>query len=132
MKKQICFDSDILINFLKGTENNDYLNQALEGEYKGYITSITDFEVNIGILNNQHRKIMQKLTSNFLILAFGKRESSIATNIYFSLKKKGCLIDIKDIFIAASCVSKDMPLVTKNVKHFENIKGLKLINQYSF
>ena len=35
--------------------------------------------------------------------------------------------DVKDAFIAAICEVHKLPLLTRNVKHFNRIPGLKLL-----
>lgn len=46
-----------------------------------------------------------------------------------TLKKAGKVIEDIYIFIAATCITHDLVLVTGNIKHFSRIKGLKI---YSF
>ena len=45
---------------------------------------------------------------------------------YSQLKKIGKLTQDFDLLIAAICISNNKILITKNKKHFENIKGLKV------
>lgn len=41
-------------------------------------------------------------------------------------RKKNKIIEFRDIFIAATAITNDMPLSTLNIKHFERIDGLEL------
>lgn len=41
-------------------------------------------------------------------------------------RKKNKIIEFRDIFIAATAITNDMPLSTLNVKHFERIDDLEL------
>ena len=50
-----------------------------------------------------------------------------AIEIYVQLHK-GKQIEDDDIFIAATAIVNDCTLVTANIKHFERVEGLKLIN----
>jgi len=43
-----------------------------------------------------------------------------------NLRKKGSIIELQDIFIAASSISMGMPLLTNNRKHFERIENLEI------
>jgi predicted nucleic acid-binding protein len=52
----------------------------------------------------------------------------ISISVYVDLRKQGLVIEDADILIAAYCIKNDCILVTNNTKHFENIKGLKIIN----
>jgi tRNA(fMet)-specific endonuclease VapC len=37
------------------------------------------------------------------------------------------MIEFRDIFIAATCIVNELPLITLNKKHFKRIEELKLI-----
>lgn len=47
--------------------------------------------------------------------------------IHYALRGKGMDIGVKDSFIAGICDAHNMPFLTRNIKHFKNIPGLKLI-----
>jgi predicted nucleic acid-binding protein len=51
-----------------------------------------------------------------------------ASDIYVGLKEKGELIGDADILIAASCLLKNMVLVTDDEEHFRRIKELEVEN----
>jgi predicted nucleic acid-binding protein len=55
-------------------------------------------------------------------------DMDIATDIYARNKKTGRHIGDSDTIIAASCIARGYTLVTNNVKHFEHIDGLQLVN----
>lgn len=44
------------------------------------------------------------------------------------LKASNKLIEVPDIFIAATACAHKLPLATLNLKHFERIEDLKIIN----
>ena len=50
----------------------------------------------------------------------------IAAKINVDLRKKGFMIGIQDVLIAASSISANTPLITNNTMHFQKIEGLKL------
>ena len=45
------------------------------------------------------------------------------------LKKKGKLLDIRDVFVGSICIARDLPLLTYNSRHFNRLKdyGLKML-----
>ena len=51
-----------------------------------------------------------------------------AIDIYISLQSKGQLIGDTDILIASYCLLNDYTLVTRNVRDFERIDGLKFVD----
>ncbi|MDR0310193.1 MAG: PIN domain-containing protein [Acidobacteriota bacterium] len=52
----------------------------------------------------------------------------VASRIYAERKTLGRPIEDADLLIAAQSVSRGYKLVTNNLKHFELINGLKLVN----
>ena len=51
-----------------------------------------------------------------------------AARLYALHRQKGELAEDADLFIAAFCIVNDYTLVTNNIRHFEHIDGLKLVN----
>ena len=45
-----------------------------------------------------------------------------------SLEKSGKIIDDMDLLIASTALSRNLVLVTNNIKHFDRISGLELEN----
>jgi tRNA(fMet)-specific endonuclease VapC len=43
------------------------------------------------------------------------------------LRNQNKIIETKDLFIAATALSHDLPLMTLNVKHFERIEAMKIV-----
>ena len=52
----------------------------------------------------------------------------MASEIYAKLKRSGNLVEDADILIAASCLVKDIVLVTDNEEHFRRIENLEVEN----
>lgn len=61
------------------------------------------------------------------ILPFTEKSSRIAGDVISELRRKQSLIDIRDLFIGAICIENGIPLLTRNIAHFERLKGLKII-----
>lgn len=55
-------------------------------------------------------------------------DTDASIEIFKDLKKRGKLIPMRDLFIASSSIVNNCALATLNKKHFENIKGLELLN----
>lgn len=56
------------------------------------------------------------------------KAAGIAAEIYRYLCKRGQKIENDDIFIAAITLANDAILITDNVKHFERVPNLKVVN----
>ena len=51
-----------------------------------------------------------------------------SAHIFVEMRKKSFTVGDDDIFIAAFCLLNGYTLVTRNVKDFENISGMKYVN----
>ena len=61
------------------------------------------------------------------VLDFNEVSSRKASLLFKDLKKKGKIMDIRDLFISAICLVNNCKLATFNKKHFWNIGELELI-----
>lgn len=63
-----------------------------------------------------------------MIISLDELSVDAAVTINSVLKRKRKQIDLADLFIAATAVAYNLPLVTLNRKHFERIDTIKLID----
>jgi tRNA(fMet)-specific endonuclease VapC len=70
---------------------------------------------------------VQNITEDLSVLPFTDVIAQKAADIYHQLKHNNQLIEFRDIFIAATCIVNDLPLVTLNKKHFQRIDGLEIL-----
>lgn len=122
--KQICLDSDALIDLLNGDKS------IIEGltDYIIYITSISAFEYSLGNLTSQEST---DSLSPFKILSLKKEDGILSANLFKKYRKRGLEIEFRDVMIAAICINNNISLLTFNKKHFERLKedGLKLFEK---
>ncbi len=123
-------DTNICIYYLKGLYNlKEKINNV--GSENCYISEITVAELKFGVENSKQKKKNREVLDIFLngikivpifnALDFYAVEKS-------RLRKKGLTVDEFDLLIGASAVSNNMTLVTNNVKHFKNIKDIKIVD----
>lgn len=62
------------------------------------------------------------------VLPFGWQEAFQWASLDAQLRKQGNRIETEDALIAATAVAAGMVLVTGNTKHFERVKGLKVVD----
>ena len=124
MDRKVCLDTDAAIDIISGDEKVDRLVAMLPG-CEACISSVTAFEL---LLRATNVDIAKRFINTSEILPFGCRDAIKASAIFKELKKKGQMIDFRDVFIAASCIVNDCSLATFNKKHFERIKELKLLS----
>ncbi len=122
----IVADSDVLIDFLRG-RGEVARRVALELETGSFATTaITAFELRSGARTKAHKQAVEALLEAMTILPFGDDESRIAAEIRLAVEGAGQHIGMADYLIAAVCIAADGVLLTRNRKHFERIKGLRL------
>lgn len=61
-------------------------------------------------------------------IPFGVEESYQWANLDAQLRKQGNRIETEDAIIAATAKTHAMTLVTGNTKHFDRVKGLKVVD----
>lgn len=124
-----CLDSDIIIEYLRGNESIKSNIENLE-KYEFFITSINLCELYRGAFLSQNSERAIGLINKFLetvnILDFDVYSCELYGKVYAELKKIGRLTQDSDLMIAAICIANNKILITKNKKHFEKIKGLKV------
>ena len=123
-------DTTFILDLLGG--NADAVNKAKELEETNepvFFTTISVFELWQGIediRNAKKRNRILQILSCFNYFDFTMESSKIAGNIHASLIRKGLRIDPEDSMIAGITKSKNETILTRNVKHFKRIGGLKV------
>jgi len=122
----IVADTDVLIDFLRG-RGEGARRVAIELETRSFgTTAITAFELRSGARTVQHRTRVDTLLDAMTILPFGPEEARTAAEIRQQIESQGQAIGMADYMIAGVCIATDSVLLTRNRKHFERVKNLKL------
>ena len=124
MVEKICLDTDACIFILKNDKKALEIKPIIENS-EVFISSVTVFEL---LLRKTNLNIAEEFIKNFFQLSFDSIIAKKASELYKELSTNGEIIDIKDLFIASTCLIHNLPLLTFNTKHFERIKNLKIIN----
>jgi len=107
-----------------------YHKEIREGN-KFIIPPIAFYEVKRGLLAKGLKTKQQVFDDFCQYIPVGDFSFPIllkAAEIHALLQQQGNLIEDGDIFIAAYCIINGFALVTNNIRHFERINELKLIN----
>ena len=129
-------DSTILIDLLKGDAPAVSKIEELKAGCTFYTTAVNIYEIMRGINmlkkgKETHLQAMQILLSSIIILQFDLGSSEKAAAIYSELRGRGIEIDEADYLIAGICLSNGIDmLITRNDKHFLQVKGLKTVMTY--
>jgi len=126
--KTILLDSSILIDHFRKLDKSKSILFKLSRYYQFCISTITVFELKVGLKTEQQKKDYRILVKEMEILPIDELCVENAVTVYHQLKKQNKLIELADLLIAATAISNSLPLLTLNIKHFENVSQIKLIN----
>ncbi|MFH1053126.1 MAG: PIN domain-containing protein [Candidatus Woesearchaeota archaeon] len=123
---KLILDSSFIIDLL----NNkiDAVKKSKEIEEKEIImtTSISVFETLKRIRPESEIKNTKDFFKGIIVLELNKNSGLIAGDISRELLERGKEIDSEDCMIAGIAIINNETVLTKNVKHFNRIKGLKV------
>ncbi len=122
----VVVDSDLLIDFLRG-------HDPAASQVAGWIehdrlrlTAISAFELRLGADFLKRRAAIRALIAP-RTLPLDAAGALLAGELYATARAEGRTIDLRDALIAGVCRRFELPLATRNVRHFERIPGLELI-----
>jgi tRNA(fMet)-specific endonuclease VapC len=124
----ILLDTSVLIELFRARDKSKTLFfQLSENEEEFAVSSITHYEIYIGA-NIKQVDFWTRFFRFVGVIPFDKKCSIEAAKIYKDLKAKNKLIELPDLFIAATALTNDFSIATCNVRHFERIVNLTIIN----
>ena len=125
--KGLCLDSDVLIDYLRGTINaRDFLLENA-GKTPLFISVVGIVEIYSGkdTKISEKKEIIEVFLANFRIIILTQGIAKRAGELRRDHQKP-----FADMIVAASAMEYGMPLVTRNIKHFRTIRGLKVLRPY--
>jgi len=124
----IVVDSDVLIDSLRGREPSR--KKVADGLRESALatTTINAFELRSGARNAKQETSIENLLAPLQILPFDQAASRAASNARRELESRGETIGMGDYLIAGVCLSRALPLLTRNRAHFERVPGLLLVD----
>ena len=125
--KKILLDTSVIIDFLRRKDKSDSLLSKLSNN-DFYISIVTHTELFSGRSVWEKKEIKQELDkflSIIVLLPLMEEISQAAGKIKAYDPKRSVL----DCIIAATAIRHNLPLVTLNIKDFENIKGMRLYKE---
>ena len=128
----MILDSSFLIDLLRDTRGRAAKKaEELDKRFvaKG-VSSVTVLELWRGALRSNdvssELKKIEELFQSLQIYPLGVEEAKKAAEIESNLLRHGELIDWEDILIAGTAKAHNLPVLTKNVKHFSKIPDLSI------
>jgi tRNA(fMet)-specific endonuclease VapC len=127
MESITVVDTCVLLDFLSGQKKSvvSKVEKHLL-EAKAAVSVVTVFELLRGVESDKQIAQRKELISLCTVLDLTPQISERAAGVYTHLKKKGSLIHMEDILIAATALHWHFSVMTSNSKDFSRIPGLKL------
>ena len=122
----ICLDTDILIAHKRAKEKDKTKFFQLSSQFRFAVSVITTYELLRGD-NSVEDKFWKNFFTQLTILDMDMECAEIAGNIYRDLKRKGNMIGVEDILIAAVAMKHKLTVATDNTTHFSRVQGLTII-----
>lgn len=122
----VAVDTDLVIDFLRGRGSGAPFVRSALSEGRLRVTAITAFELRVGSDFLDRRDQIQQLFRSRALpldLASALRGGQIAAE----LRAVGRGIGFADSLQAGICLRYDIPLATRNRKHFERVEDLRLV-----
>jgi tRNA(fMet)-specific endonuclease VapC len=127
----IIADTDVLIDFLAGCEPAAS-RIALELESGALqTTAISRFELLSGAKTTRQAVAVRRLLEAIPALPLDAAAADRAAAVRQSLERHGTPIGMADSLIAGIALAAGGALLTRNVRHFERVEGLRLSGRSS-
>lgn len=125
MNNLVLVDSDVLIDYSRAIPTAINLLRRLEASGQVAVSDISRLELLIGARNKEELGAIDLVLGRFVHLALSEDISARAVGLIRQYRLSHGLL-LADALIAATVLSLDIPLATKNYRDFQFIAGLRL------
>lgn len=125
---RICLDTNLLIGYLRGQESIKMILDRLIESATCSVTSVTVYELLFGAARVARDIGEDKILAVIETLPFDAAAARQAAHLHAKMIQQNQDIGVKDILIAAICIDRNVPLVTRNLRHFERIADLTVLS----
>jgi len=119
-------DSDVLIDFLRGKGPAVERIQLEVGTGRLHTTTVNAFELISGAQSPRDREKVGTLLAALHVLSLDFAAAEHAARVRQELEEQGQGIGTADYLIAGVCLAHGATFLTRNLKHFRRVPGLKL------
>ncbi len=118
-------DTDILIDVTRGMESSIRSLQTYAERSEPAISVVTQLELLIGSRDKAELQKIERFIARFEVLWIDPLISSQSVNLIRQYRLSHGLL-LADSLIAATALTLNLPLLTKNQRDFQFIEGLRL------
>ena len=123
----IIADTDVLIDYLAGTQPAADQVLAYAESDSLQTSAITCFELLSGARYGKRGDTVRRLVGAIPVLPLDREVTARAADVRQRLARGGASIGMADSLIAGIALVNNLPLLTRNRKHFENVEALRLV-----
>ena len=130
-----CFDTDVASALLRTNPPVDLISRvSLVPKDEHHTTAITVAELLYGAERASNLTLVDRVRERVLcaqvIVPFDAPAAEIYASLRVQLERGGRRLADPDLMIAAICLSRDLTLVTGNVRHFSRVPDLRVENWF--
>ena len=127
----VLLDTDILVGYLRGDEKASKEIETFSAKGQELkVSAVTAMELMHGAKLNpdadKKLKDVNTLLGRIKVIPFELKAADHGSTILTLLKKKGSMIGLPDIQIGATALALQDSIVTRNIKDFSRIPGLRI------
>jgi tRNA(fMet)-specific endonuclease VapC len=124
----ILADTDVLIDYLMETQPVARQILAYRESDNLETSAVTCYELLSGAREGKRGDAVRRLLAATPIISLDANAATRAAAVRQQLEQEGYSIAMADSLIAGIALANDLPLMTRNRKHFEAVKDLRLIS----
>ena len=136
---KIC-DTSVLVDIDRGGVDEKVAALDEAGRHAISIVTVTELRLGVDLQyergTDRHQQAiddLDRLLSRFDVLPISRPVATTAATIIATLRRAGRPIDdLHDVYIAATARTRDLPVLTANVDHFDRIDDLRVVDWEAF
>ena len=119
----------MLIDYFAGiSPSAEAVKEMIEADRLA-LTTLTVFELNCGVQSKESISDIELLVdASRIVLRLSIESAKHAARQFRRLRDRGDLIPTPDLLVAGCCIAAELPLLTRNQRHFSRIPHLELLD----
>jgi tRNA(fMet)-specific endonuclease VapC len=124
----ILADTDVLIDYLSGVSPvREQLSRYIASD-RLWTTAISCFELLSGAAEGRRGDAIRRLVDSLSVLSLDRDAAQRAAEVRRHLDEQGQSIGVANSLIAGIALVHDLPIFSRNQKHFARVPDLELVD----